>query len=106
MFKIDLGDRIASKGVATINYGLEKVVDFLSKPETLTLIDEMCLEYREIYSVKDHFVVGYQQYKGIWPVSNRDFVSVAQTFRVNGKVYIGLISCNYPYPEVKGVVRG
>lgn len=103
---MEIGDRIASKGVATVKFNIEKVVTFLEKPETLKKINSQCLEYRELYVVKDHFKVNYQQYDGIWPVSNRDFVSVSHIFRVDGKVYLGLKTCNYPHPEVKGVVRG
>jgi hypothetical protein len=47
------------------------------------------------------------QYKGIWPVSGRDFVNVAQIFRVSdSKVYIGTKACDFPYANVKGYVRG
>jgi hypothetical protein len=46
------------------------------------------------------------QYSGIWPVSNRDFVSVSAKFKEGDKIYIGTRACNYPYAEVKGVVRG
>jgi hypothetical protein len=56
---------------------------------------------------KDLFKVNYQQYKGIWPVANRDFVSVAVKVRESeSKMYIGTKACKFPYPEVKGVVRG
>ena len=47
------------------------------------------------------------KYKGIWPVSDRDFVNVGVKLRESdSKMYIGTKACNYPYPEVKGVVRG
>jgi len=47
------------------------------------------------------------QYKGIWPISGRDFVNVAQIFRVSdSKVYIGTKGCSFPYEGVKGFVRG
>ena len=60
-----------------------------------------------LYEKKDVFKVNYQQYKGIWPVSNRDFVSVGIIIKESdNKVYIGTKACNYPHPEVKGVVRG
>jgi hypothetical protein len=47
------------------------------------------------------------QYKGIWPVSNRDFVNVSVHLKESdSKIYIGTKACNFPHPEVKGVVRG
>jgi len=46
-------------------------------------------------------------YKGIWPVSNRDFINVAANHKESdNKFYIATKSCKYPCPEVKGVVRG
>lgn len=70
-------------------------------------LNPMLLEMKVLHEWKDHFRVNYMQYKGIWPVSNRDFVNVAHIFRVSeSKVYIGTKVCNFPYPEVKGVVRG
>lgn len=61
-----------------------------------------------LYEKKDVFKVNYQQYKAVWPVSNRDFVSVGASRKEEGgsKIYIGTTSCKYPHPEVKGVVRG
>jgi len=47
------------------------------------------------------------RYKGQWPVSDRDFVNVGAKFRESeSKMYIGTKACNFPYPEVKDVVRG
>ena len=60
-----------------------------------------------LYEKKDVFKVNYQQYKGIWPVANRDFVSVGIIIKESDdKVYIGTKACKYPHPEVKKVVRG
>ena len=61
---------------------------------------------KDLYEVKDRYKVSYQQYQGVWPVASRDFVTLNCTFRVNGKVYLGVKSCDYPYAEVKGFVRG
>ena len=47
------------------------------------------------------------QYKGIWPVSNRDFVNVSVKHRESqSKIYIGTKACGFPHPDVKDVVRG
>lgn len=48
------------------------------------------------------------RFKGIWPVVDRDFVSIAHAERINeDKVYVGTKSIDYfPCPEVGGVVRG
>lgn len=111
-YKMEINGRIASMGVHVVEYNIEKVIDFLNKEESLAKINPMLVEIKVLYQKnnekgEDIFRVNYQQYKGIWPVSNRDFVSVAVKFRESAdKKYIGTKACNYPHPEVKGVVRG
>ena len=48
------------------------------------------------------------EFKGVWPVVNRDFVTIAHAERIDeNKVYVGTKSIDYfPCPEVSGVVRG
>ncbi len=47
------------------------------------------------------------RYSAPWPVSHRDFVSVAyKSLEDPNKKYIGSKTCKYPYPEEKKVVRG
>jgi len=47
------------------------------------------------------------RYSAPWPVSHRDFVSVAQkVIESKDKAYLGSKSINYPCPEEKKVVRG
>lgn len=50
--------------------------------------------------------VNYTRFKGIGPVSDRDFLLVERYLRVDNKFYAVSSSCDYPYPEVKDVVRG
>jgi len=67
----------------------------------------MLVEFKFLHKVEGVFKVNYMQYNGIWPVSNRDFVNVSANVREgDNKFYIATKSCNYPHPEVKGVVRG
>jgi len=51
------------------------------------------------------FRVLYMEYKGQWPVSNRDFVTVSKRIPEGDKYYIGTQSCNYPHGEINGIVR-
>ena len=47
------------------------------------------------------------RYSAPWPVSHRDFVSVAMRApESKDKMYLGSKSCNYPCAEEKKVVRG
>lgn len=41
------------------------------------------------------------QYKGTWPVDNREFVSVAGRERTPTKMYIATTACPYPYPVLE-----
>jgi hypothetical protein len=92
--------------VAVVKFNIEKVVTFLGKDDTLQKLNPDLLEKKTLHLAKDNLKVLYQQYKAPWPVSNRDFVSVSQLFRVGDKVYLGIKSIDYAHPEVKGVVRG
>lgn len=106
-YKMEVDGRVAAMGVHTAEYNIEKVIAFLEKEESLAKINPQVIEIKVLYEKKDVFKVNYQQYKGIWPVSNRDFVSVGIKIRESEtKMYIGTKACNYPHPEVKGVVRG
>ena len=47
------------------------------------------------------------KYAGIWPVEDRDFVTIGYEEKLNpNKYYIATSSCSFPYPEQKKVVRG
>lgn len=107
MFKTEIDGRVASKGIDKVKFNIEKVIAFLEKEESLKLINPMLLEIKALHVVENKFRVNYMQYKGIWPVDNRDFVSVsAKEWEGNNIFYIATTACNFPYPEVKSVVRG
>lgn len=106
MFKMEVGDRFASKGSATVNYPLEKVLEFFNLPDATPRINEMCAKYEIIYKhPEDAFKVIYMEMKAPWPVSNRDFVIVSRRRIEENVAYIATKSCNYPKPEVNKVVR-
>lgn len=48
----------------------------------------------------------YESYTGEGPFSARDFVMVAYLVEREDKCYMACSSSDYPYPEVKGKVRG
>jgi hypothetical protein len=50
--------------------------------------------------------VNYLRFYGIGPVSDRDFVLVERYLREGDRYYSISSSCDYPVPEVEGVVRG
>ena len=81
MFKMEVNGRVASKGVAVVNYPIDKVFAFLELEESLAKINSQIVEVKVLYEKKDVFKINYQQYKGIWPVANRDFVSVGMTHK-------------------------
>lgn len=45
------------------------------------------------------------KYKGIWPVAARDLVMLVIQEIAEDKIFIASKSCNFPYPEQKGIVR-
>jgi hypothetical protein len=106
MFKIEVENRVASKGVAVVNFPIEKVLAFFDLPDPTPRINEMCVKYQILYKdPKDAFKVIYMEMKATWPVSNRDFVLVSARSTEGDVVFMGTKSCSYPHPEVNGVVR-
>lgn len=65
-----------------------------------------CLDAKLLEEKKGVFKISHQVYKAPWPVSNRDFILIHYIEHENDKVYMVTKSCDYPYPEVNGVVRG
>jgi hypothetical protein len=105
MFKTEIDGRVASKGIAKVNYNIEKVFTFLDQEDTLKKINPMLLEIK-VLETHENYRINYMQYKGIWPVSNRDFVNVSTKEKSDSKIYISTSACPYPYPAAKGVERG
>lgn len=105
MFKCEIGERVASKGIAKANYNIEKVIEFLDKEDSLKKINPMLLEIK-VLEAAEGYRINYMQYKGIWPVDNREFINVSGKERTGDKMYIATTACPYPYPASKGVVRG
>lgn len=67
----------------------------------------MLLEIKVLKELHGKYRVNYMQYKGIWPVDNREFINVSGKLRENeNKMYIATAACEFPHPESKGVVRG
>ena len=70
-------------------------------------MNQQLIEIKVLKEKVDVYKVHYMQYRGLWPVANRDFVNIAVPFKESeDKIYIGTKACDYPYPEQKGVVRG
>ena len=45
MYKMEVDNRVASKGVAIVNYPFDKVVEFFNLPDATPRINEMCCKY-------------------------------------------------------------
>lgn len=107
MYKMEVDSRMASKGIHVNEYNIEKVITFLEKEESLAKINSQLLEIKVLYEKEGVFKVNYMKYKGQWPVDDRDFVNVGVKLRESdSKMYIGTKACDFPYPAVKGAVRG
>ena len=78
MFKMEVDKRMAIKGSAVVNYSYEKVIEFFKSPDTTKKINESLSKLDILYADENNkFKVIYMEYKGIWPVANRDFVIVS-----------------------------
>lgn len=76
------------------------------EPSSMPKVNPDCLHSKIIYEKKGAFMVTYSEYYAPWPVANRDFVLLHHIHREGNKIYLLAQSCDYPYPEVNGIVRG
>ena len=98
MFKMEIGDRVASRGEALVHYPIQDVCEFLKKDTTLKILNDQLKDIKTIYDSGDIQVV-HQHYKGIWPVSDRDFVAVNGSDESQADVkYLSAESCAYDFP--------
>lgn len=105
MLQLNFPDRVASRGETEINVAFEDVVAFLKDNTSIEKIDEM-LESQEVLLEKEGYEIQYLKYKGIFPVSGRDFVILTADKRVSDERHVfATVSTNYNRPEVKGAVR-
>ena len=97
---------MGSKGVDTANYPLDKVIQFFNTPDYNKKINEMLVDFEYLYKdPEDKFRVVYMEYKGTWPIANRDFVVISIREKHENGYYIATKSCKYPKEQKKGVVR-
>ena len=48
MFKMEVGERVAAKGVVTINYNIQKVYEFLLPVEVMPKINPDCVSAKTL----------------------------------------------------------
>jgi hypothetical protein len=96
MFKMEIDSRMASKGVAVVEYPFEKVLEFFSDPMVSKKINEMCVNMEILHEEEGKYRIIHMEYKGTWPVANRDFVVVGTRRRDEDTFYIATRSTNYP----------
>ena len=67
---------MGSKGTATVNYPQEKVIEFFNSADYGKKINEALVNFEYLYKdPEDKFRVAHMEYKGTWPIANRDFVT-------------------------------
>lgn len=110
MYKMGVDSRVAAMGVVNNVEGtLEEFSQMLSDQKYFFILDPQMIEFKELLNVvkdpKETINVTYIRFKGIGPISDRDFVLAEKYVWTENKFYAISSSCNYPFPEVKGVVR-
>ena len=103
---MDVDGRTAAKGEAIVNFPFEEVVTFLSDILTLKKLNSQINSIKVLHQYSEEIKVNHQGYDGIWPVAGRDIVVVTTKEKASeNKVYMASKSCQFPVPEVKGIVR-
>ena len=105
MLQISFEDRVASRGEALILVPYQEVVDFILDPNCIKYIDKM-LERNELLHSEEGIEISYLKYKGMFPVSARDFVILTMDKQVSeGRYIFASTSVKYKKGEESGVVR-
>ena len=107
MFKMDIENNLGSKGIAILDFPFEKVLEFFSDTNSSKKINDALVKFDPLYvDEAAAYKVIHMEHKAVWPVWNRDFVTVGIRKQEGDIYYIVTRSCSYPQPEVQGVVRG
>ena len=106
MFKMEVDNRIASKGTTVIDYTFDKVLEFFSDSSVTQKINESMVKFEILEDNKEAgYRIVYMEHKGMWPVAGRDFVIVSIRKQDGDTFYIATRSCSYPKPDVDKLVR-
>ena len=94
------------RGVCDIACPAETILTFTQDYGQKRRWDDQFEEGRIVEAFSDNSGVAYERYKGMWPVSGRDFCFGTWTMRDEEKIVDLAFSITHPaVPEVSGVVR-
>ena len=94
------------RGVCDIACPAETILAFTQDYSQKRRWDDMFEEGRIVETFSDSSSVAYERYKGMWPVSGRDFCFGTWTVRDEEKIVDLAFSLTHPaVPEVRGIVR-
>ena len=94
------------RGVCDIACPAETILTFTQDYGQKRRWDDQFEEGRIVEAFSDNSGVAYERYKGMWPVSGRDFCLGTWTMRDEEKIVDLAFSITHPaVPEVSGVVR-
>ena len=76
MFKMDIENNLGSKGIAVIEFPFEKVLEFFADTNASKKINDSLVKFDALHVEEGKFKVMHMEHKAVWPVWNRDFVTV------------------------------
>jgi len=105
---MEIDSRLLSRGETVVNYPMDAVCEFISAEGCLKKLNDKMVDYKCIKNFEDKSGrVVYMEYKGVWPVANRDFVNVGMHIKEeDGTFYMPSRHCEFGIAEKKGIVRG
>lgn len=108
MMKMNLEGRVASRGEIKVAMPLKELFEKLSIEDNLKKINPQLKEIKVLHSVDingKQARVNYMRYAAMWPVEDRDLVSVAIKEEGEAICYIANRFCEFPYPKQDKVTR-
>lgn len=84
MFRMEIENRVMSKGVITVNIPIDVLFEKLDSDETLKALSPQIKENDTLHVVNMNgkiAKVSYIRYAGIWPVDDREVINVGMKMR-------------------------
>jgi hypothetical protein len=95
---------MAARGITIVPIHFDKVKDYMGQDDTLLKIAPMAIQMLKVEQ-GDNYEINYTQYRGIWPLDNREYVTVKATEEADNKFYITSRSVDYSFVPPKPAVR-
>lgn len=69
---------MAARGITIVPIHFDKVKDYMGQDDTLLKIAPLAIQMLKVEQ-GDNYQINYTQYRGVWPLDNREYLTVKTT---------------------------